>query len=208
MKTAQTNVAQNFLGAVAPSTQLALKNHFLVEGLESIFKKEIAQQLMSSLGETTEVPMGDPDTSTTINAPAKKRGRPAGSNNKNTKDKPATDKTPKAPKGKKVKKALTRQRTEDGLTASELIRRYDSKHTTDDGSLPPAANVVAHCAKQGIEIQPSLVHNVRQGVAKKAAAAEAEAKKAERAKAKIKVAKKPAASKAAKTSKKTANKTK
>ena len=52
-----------------------------------------------------------------------------------------------------------RQHTADGRTTSQWIRDFDSKNPNT-----PAADVVAAAAKEGLNIAPALVYNVRQNV--------------------------------------------
>ena len=178
-----------------------------VSALEAHFRADILSTLTATLGSPTAIaaaidsddvapvkrgpgrPRKNPEV--TVEAPAKRGpGRPAGSKNKvagkrgrpaGSKNKPKADLGPSGrAKAAKVAKAepTPRAKAKDGRTASQVCRDFDAKYTAKHGDEAPAAEVVAACAKLGLEIAPSLVYNVRQNVKKAAAAAAAASKKA------------------------------
>ena len=125
-------------------------------------------------------------------APKRGRGRPLMSEAEKAAKKAEKAKAVTVKASSKEATASRRALSKDGRTASQVIRDFDEKYE----EVQPAADVVAHCAKLGLEVAPALVYNVRQNVKKAAAAAEAEAKKA--AKKAEKMAAKAAAEKSAK----------
>jgi len=173
-----------------------------VTALEAHFRSEILSALTATLGSPTAIaasidsddvapvkrgpgrPRKNPEV--TVEAPAKRGpGRPAGSKNKakrgpgrpaGSKNKPKADLGPSG-RAKAAKAEPTpRAKAKDGRTASQVCRDFDAKYTAKHGADAPAAEVVAHCAKHGLEIAPSLVYNVRQNVKKAAEAAKASKK--------------------------------
>jgi hypothetical protein len=65
------------------------------------------------------------------------------------------------PQASKKATPTARQKTKDGRSASQVVRDFDSKYPGR-----PAADVISHCAKLGLDVAPSLIYNVRQNIKK------------------------------------------
>ena len=191
MNTPKNITAAAVLNTLSPASLSALEGHFraqFVSSLEALTKKIAGSAPIAATADDANDSVEQPA------APAKKRGRPAGSKNKVTveapaKTKPAKTEEPKkrGPKAKaKAAKATgagapagKRQLDSKGRTASEVIREFDAKHPE-----AKANDAVAYCHKLGLtKVVPANVFNVRAIVAKKAEAEAKAAAKAKKAKA-------------------------
>jgi hypothetical protein len=205
MNTSKTISAAAVLDSLSPKSVKALEEHFRGQILSTLTATLGSPVVATAVEADDDVaapakrgpgrPAGSKNKAKAeVEAPAKRGpGRPAGSKNKAKAEAPAkrgpgrpagSKNKPKAdlgPSGRaKASKAAAgptpRVRLDDGRTASQVVRDFDEKYTAKHGSEAPAANVVAHCEKLGLDIKPSLVYNVRQNVKKAAEAAKASRK--------------------------------
>ncbi|MCK9567490.1 hypothetical protein M0R72_00910 [Candidatus Pacearchaeota archaeon] len=191
MNTSKNINAAAVLDSLSPQSVAALESHF---------RNEILSTLTATLGSpiaavatATAVADTSDDSSPVKRGPGRPRknpekveepakrgpGRPAGSKNKAKADIGPSGRAKAAKAAAKAAAAgpTPRIRLADGRTASQVIRDFDEKYNTKHEEEAQASLVVAHCAKLGLEIKPSLVYNCRQNVKKAAAKASKKAKK-------------------------------
>jgi hypothetical protein len=197
--------AQSFLASLNPVAVSELSNYFKSQLLESVTKTlGAATVVVTDTPANTDVAsevVGDP-------APVAKRGRPRGS--KSEKGKKVVKVPGKRGRPRKDKAEVSasdkapRPTTKDGRSGSQFIRDYDAKRRGENGEfLAKGPEVVAACAKAGLEIAPPQVYSVRKAVLQAEKVAAATAKKAAKKAAKKtnKKAEKPTAKKAPKAEK-------